>query len=628
VRPVERWTEEGRRIPAGWLRAAEPGDLSVPMGWDGVAAGSDEDGNLLVAAWDAAGSLALQGWSAADELWQERRELEFDGITEVSVAPGLANLAVVEGSGQLRVFATEGLFEYAVEGVGGAVATARFLIGGGSLVAASDGAIQILLEVPMVAVDNRADGRRRVGSLVLDPGQSAVIPDNDVSYRFGTRQGLTVERVEPRWRAVRQLPAMPARPTVIAPSHRGRGFAVGDAGGSVGLYHATSGRRLALGNGHDDAVGALALAPRGNGIVAAAGGQVVARGVVNHHPEISLRTLFLPVWYEGYAAPRHVWQTTGGSDASEGKFGIWPLLFGTLKATLYAMALSIPLALGAAIYVSQLAPAWLQALVKPAVELMAAVPSVVVGFLAALWLAPLLQVWLFQTIVGLGSVPLGVVLALAIWKALPVAARRRTPRGAELALVMAGCVLVVAAALLLAGPLEAWLFGGDFERHLFTEWGVRYDQRNSLIIGVALGFAVIPVIFTIAEDACSGVPRSLVQAARALGATRWQAAIRLVVPVASPGLFAAVMLGMGRAVGETMIVLMAAGNTPILDLSPFNGMRTMSAAIAFEIPEAGVGSTLFRVLFLVGLLLFGFSLAFNMAAELVGRRLRGRYGRL
>jgi len=138
---------------------------------------------------------------------------------------------------------------------------------------------------------------------------------------------------------------------------------------------------------------------------------------------------------------------------------------------------------------------------------------------------------------------------------------------------------------------------------------------------------VIPVIFTIAEDACSAVPQSLISASRALGATRWQTAVRLVVPAASPGLFAAAMLGLGRAVGETMIVLMAAGNTPLLDLSMFNGMRTMSAAIAVEIPEAPVGSTLFRVLFLTGILLFAFTLLVTTAADVVGSYLRKRYAR-
>jgi phosphate transport system permease protein len=186
-------------------------------------------------------------------------------------------------------------------------------------------------------------------------------------------------------------------------------------------------------------------------------------------------------------------------------------------------------------------------------------------------------------------------------------------------------VLAVAAAS--ARPLEEALFGGDLRRFLFAELGLRYDQRNAVAVGIGLGFAVIPVIFTIAEDACSAVPRSLLSAARALGATRWQTAARLVVPAASPGLFAAVMLGLGRAVGETMIVLMAAGNTPLLDLSPFNGMRTMSAAIAVEMPEAPVGGTLFRVLFLTGALLFLLTLVLTTAADLIGRRLRQRYGR-
>jgi phosphate transport system permease protein len=185
----------------------------------------------------------------------------------------------------------------------------------------------------------------------------------------------------------------------------------------------------------------------------------------------------------------------------------------------------------------------------------------------------------------------------------------------------------VTAAWHLAGWVETRFFAGDLQRYLFTEWGLRYDQRNSLVVGIALAFAVIPVIFTIAEDACSSVPRSLTHAARALGATRWQAAVRMVVPAASPGLFAAVILGFGRAVGETMIVLMASGNTPLLDLGPFNGMRTMAAAIAVEIPEAAVGGTLYRVLFFTGLLLFAFTFAITTAAAAVGRALRRRYAR-
>jgi phosphate transport system permease protein len=340
-----------------------------------------------------------------------------------------------------------------------------------------------------------------------------------------------------------------------------------------------------------------------------------------------LGTLFLPVWYEGYAAPKWVWQSTGGSDAFEPKLSLWPLIFGTLKATLYAMLFSIPLALLAAVYVSQLAPPWLQSVVKPTLELMAAVPSVVVGFLAALWLAPRLESALLAVILGIVALPVAVVIALGVWRLVPDHLRRRLPDGGELLLLLLAGGVVFACVSVLAGPIETRFFGGDLQRFLFSEWGLRYDQRNSIVVGLALGFAVIPVIFTIAEDACSAVPQALVNASRALGATRWQTAMRLVVPAASPGLFAAVMLGLGRAVGETMIVLMAAGNTPLLDLSPLNGMRTMSAAIAVEVPEAPVGGTLFRVLFLTGTLLFFFTLALTTLADLVGDHLRKRYAR-
>jgi len=403
---------------------------------------------------------------------------------------------------------------------------------------------------------------------------------------------------------------------------------VGDLDGSVAVFNATSGRLVTRDRWTGHGVDAVAISPRSDALVAVSGGNVLRREVACPHPEISLRTLFMPVWYEGLAEPRTVWQTSGGSDGFQPKYSLWPLILGTLKATFYAMLVSIPLALLAALYVSQLAPGWLQSFVKPTVEMMAAVPTVVVGFLAALWLAPRLEIWLFPAVLAVASIPLAIVLVLAGWRVLPATVRNRVPEGAELLLLLGGCGLVVALAALVAGPAEQWLFDGDAVAALFVDWGIRYEQRNSIIVGVALGFAVIPVIFTIAEDACSAVSPSLVQAARALGATRWQAAIRLVAPAASPGLLAAVMLGLGRAVGETMIVLMAAGNTPVLDFGPFSGMRTMSAAMAFEIPEAAVGGTLFRVLFLTGFLLFVLSFLFTTAADLVSRRLRRRHARV
>jgi phosphate transport system permease protein len=140
-----------------------------------------------------------------------------------------------------------------------------------------------------------------------------------------------------------------------------------------------------------------------------------------------------------------------------------------------------------------------------------------------------------------------------------------------------------------------------------------------------MGFAVIPIIFAIAEDAFSNVPRNLVAGSLALGANRWQTVTRVVLPTASPGIFSGIMVGFGRAVGETMIVLMATGNTPIMDWNPFNGFRTLSANIAVEIPEAPQGATLYRTLFLAALLLFILTFLINTVAEIVRQRLRKRY---
>jgi phosphate transport system permease protein len=173
--------------------------------------------------------------------------------------------------------------------------------------------------------------------------------------------------------------------------------------------------------------------------------------------------------------------------------------------------------------------------------------------------------------------------------------------------------------------VEAGLFGGDFRMWLSRTLGLTYDQRNSLVVGLAMGFAVIPIIFTIADDAFSSVPSSLTAGSLALGASRWQTALRVVVPTASPGVFSAIMIGFGRAVGETMIVLMATGNTPVLDWSIFNGMRTLSANIAVEIPEAPYGGTLYRILFLAAALLFTMTFAVNTLAEVIRQRLREKY---
>jgi phosphate transport system permease protein len=176
--------------------------------------------------------------------------------------------------------------------------------------------------------------------------------------------------------------------------------------------------------------------------------------------------------------------------------------------------------------------------------------------------------------------------------------------------------------------LEVWLLDDDYRAWLLRVLGLTYDQRNSMVVGFAMGFAVIPIIFTIADDSLSNVPSHLTAGSLALGATRWQTALRIVLPTASPGIFSAIMIGFGRAVGETMIVLMATGNTPVMDWSIFNGFRALSANIAVELPEAPEGGTLFRVLFLAALLLFAMTFLVNTVAELVRLKLRKRYSLL
>ena len=175
--------------------------------------------------------------------------------------------------------------------------------------------------------------------------------------------------------------------------------------------------------------------------------------------------------------------------------------------------------------------------------------------------------------------------------------------------------------------LENWFFAGDMRQWL-TDVGYTYDQRNSLVVGVAMGFAVIPTIYSISEDAVFNVPKHLTQGALALGATPWQTVTRVVLLTASPGIFSAVMIGFGRAVGETMIVLMATGNSPVMNFNIFEGMRTLSANIAVEMPEAAVGGTHYRILFLAALVLFVITFLLNTVGEVVRQRLRRRYGSL
>lgn len=428
---------------------------------------------------------------------------------------------------------------------------------------------------------------------------------------------------------IHTLPPHGGAVTMIAPSHRNKSLLSLDRSGVVRLDHTTSERTLVTPKESRSPVLAAALSPQGTGLtVLEASGRITAWRLQIPHPEITLGTLFGKVWYEGYDRPEYVWQSSSANDDFEPKLSLVPLLFGTIKATLFAMLFAIPLALCGALYTSQFMAPSLKSRVKPAVEIMAAIPSVVVGFLAGLWLAPLVDHSLLALFLAMAIVPLLIIIFLLFWKKVRPASRLdRLSRGREFIILIPLALLGILLSWHLGSLAEASLFGGDFKQWLYSSLGVRYDQRNSIIIAIALGFAVIPIIFTIAEDAISNVPRNLTAASLALGASRWQTAWRVVLPSALPGVFSAIMIGFGRAIGETMIVLMATGNTPIMSWSIFNGLRSLSANIAVEIPEAPLDGSLYRVLFLSAVLLFIFTFVINSVAEALRQRFRKKYGR-
>lgn len=408
------------------------------------------------------------------------------------------------------------------------------------------------------------------------------------------------------------------------PSQRDKRFLAWTPSEAV-VDHLTTERRLF--SARLDGPGIATLAPRGDLILHTndATGALRLWSLDAPHPEVSFGLLWGKTHYEGYEKPEYVWQSTGGTDDFEPKFSLVPLVFGTLKGTLYAMLFAFPLAVLGALYTSQFASPRLRNAIKPTVEIMAALPSVVLGFLAGLVMAPLLERMAVEVLIYPFAVFLLAMLIAPFWGRLPQTFRNAFGNGREV-LWMVPVLLAGVWLASLAGPwIERVMMGGSYRTWLQSAMGITYDQRNSVVVGFAMGFAVIPIIFTISEDALSSVPKSLTSASLACGASPWQTAWRVVLPTASPGIFSATMVGLGRAIGETMIVLMATGNTPIMDWSPFNGMRTLAANIAVEIPEAPLHGTLYRVLFLAAFLLFIFTFILNTVAELVRQRLRRRY---
>jgi phosphate transport system permease protein len=442
-------------------------------------------------------------------------------------------------------------------------------------------------------------------------------------YTYGIRRDMSNKRVALSRRHTYDSHTSPV--VKISVSSRNKTFTSLAENGDIAVHYGTSGQTLTDVSLGSDLVD-IALSRKSDGVITLSReGEFGLLTLNNPHPEATFKTLFLPVEYEGLDESELIWQSTGGSDEFEPKLSITPLLFGTLKGTAYALLFSVPIAVLAALYTSQFMPIRVKRVVKPTVELMAALPSVVIGFIGGLWLAPRLDGFLLAVFIFPISLIVSSLIAMKVWKRFSPNTRMANWAGGPIVFLLLSTFFGLAAAVYFGSAFEEMYFGGDIQSALRSSFGIVYDQRNSIVVGIAMGFAVVPIIFTISEDCLSSVPRGLIAASLALGANRWQTALKVVLPSASPGIFSAVMIGFGRAIGETMIVLMATGNTPLIDISAFNGFRAMSANIAVELPEAPHGGTLYRILFLTAFLLFIFTFMVNTFSEFVRMRLRKKY---
>lgn len=626
------------------------------------------------------------------------------------------------------------------------------------------------------------EGRTLTSAATLIGGRTLVLGDDagNVYGCFAARDPATTNRDKHRLVRAHALEALGAPIVDIGPSERDRTLTTMDDRGVVAVRNMTS---HALVTRFDSSgvgrVREVALLPKVDGVlVMGEDGRYALWELDPGHPDATIASLFGRVWYEGESAPAHVYQSSSGDDAAEAKYGLTPLIWGTFKATVFTMIFAAPLAILAAVFTSEFLGARVRGVVKPTIETMASLPSVVLGFIAAMLIAPHAAEHLPGVLLAFVAAPIGALLGAHLWQFASQRALSRTSNGARLAMIAAvagaSCWVAIgvgprveralfapsAADLLsLAGSheevpegerpswvgarealtasqsralraegmyfrdgrvvrpvgsvdepsvreaieragldrpsLRAWLngvYGGAWPGWFvlafpgalivivlvvarrfdasIREWTDRrapvwtpladllrfgaslgasvglaalaasaltsigldprdsifgtFEQRNTLVVALAMSVAVIPIIYTICDDAMTSVPDSLRSASLAAGATRWQTAVRIVLPVAMSGVFSACMIGLGRAAGETMIVLMATGNTPVMSASVFDGMRTLSANIAVELPEAPKDETHYRVLFLCGLVLFIVTFTVNTVAEIVRQRFRKR----
>ena len=334
-------------------------------------------------------------------------------------------------------------------------------------------------------------------------------------------------------------------------------------------------------------------------------------------------SLFEPQHYEGYGAEETVWQTTSASDFQEAKFSLTPLLIGSIKASLLALLIAIPVAIGAAIYTAFFAKSRLRNIIKPAIELLEAIPSVLIGFIAAIWLSPKAEQFLFSFAFFLIVIPFVLIVVALVQRPIAEYLPKKLRHGAELLFAIGGVFFLGFISVEYAPALIFSVMGVDGFTLLASESNSPIG-KTTIVVALALGVAISPSIYSLAEDAINGVPNDLKHASFALGATRLQTLLHVVLHVALPGIVAAIMLGFGRAFGETMIVLMVTGNTPISSWGLIEGLRALTANLAIELPEADVSSAHYQILFFTACILFLFTFLVNTIAELLRQHIRSR----
>ena len=525
-------------------------------------------------------------------------------ISQILLPSTAESLIVVGKSGEVRAYADDGAnfsflqsFVPFKESRDPAIASAGLIFGNVSVVfVGRDGSQQVWSMYPQLQPDGkslRRWGKIHDGEILAGPGEGIYAAEGNKCY-------LAV------------------------------------AGGRLQLRNMTTGTLRWEGEAPAGSIRQVAFSGNYDRFTAlSADGKLHRWSIEDHHPESSWGAFFGKIWYEGATGPDYTWQSSSGSDEFEAKYSMMPLIYGTAKGTFFALLFALPIALTAAIYVSQFLRPEYRNVVKPVMEIMASLPSVVLGFLAGLWLAPLVDPRLISIFCAVGILAPAALFAGFLWSALPQPVRRQVKPGMEFVWLLPFLALCAYFAWQAGPAVEAMFFTvkdsvsglpiADFREWWRQTTGETYDSRNSLVVGFVMGFAVIPIVFTIAEDSLSNVPNSLISGSLALGASRWQTVWSVVVPTAISGIVSAIMIGFGRAIGETMIVVMATGNTAVMEANPFSGMRTLSANIAVELPEAALGHTHYRALFLGACCLFLLTFVINTLAEILRQRLRERY---